>query len=421
MRNFKAFISNFLQRSGNYVIGATIISRILSFIASWVALQLIPNREFGIVLFAYNIILFITPLSGLGLYQSLIRYAPLLNTLEEKKHLFNYVLSKGIKVSFLMTLCIVLSSIFVQFENSQAPYYVIIFSCILIPEYMYQLIKIRFRILHQNKKYSFSDILYNIILIILIGTLSGLFQEKGYVFAIILTPLIASSFYIKHLRINKYKKPKIVDRKFWQYGIYAGLTSVVSQLLVSIDILLIGLFMFDTKYVTDYRYISLIPMSMLFMSNAFMATDFVTITERVLNKDYLFNYIKNYIWIFSIICSILLTCSYFFGETFLNLFDSGLVKYANSFFILTIGISSILILRGLFGNLLSSIGKVHINLFIAIVAIAINTVGNYKLIPTYGITGVSAASAFSMIFTSIVSSIAFLYYYKLYLKENSME
>ena len=88
MNNIKIFISNFLNRSGFQVILATILSRVFSFVASWLALQLIPNKELGLVIFSYNIILFIIPLTGLGLYQSLIRYAPLLQKTEDKIQLF---------------------------------------------------------------------------------------------------------------------------------------------------------------------------------------------------------------------------------------------------------------------------------------------------------------------------------------------
>ena len=94
MKGVKQFLLNFIDRSGSYVFRATIISKLLSFLASWIALQLIPNKELGIVLFAFNIIAFILPFSGLGLHQSLLRYGSLLKTDEEKDNLFIYVLNK---------------------------------------------------------------------------------------------------------------------------------------------------------------------------------------------------------------------------------------------------------------------------------------------------------------------------------------
>jgi O-antigen/teichoic acid export membrane protein len=419
MDNIKIFISNFLGRSGNHVILATVLSRIFSFIASWIALQLIPNKEFGIVLFSYNIILFILPLSGLGLYQSLIRYAPFLTVKKEKNKLFNYVLIKGIRVNSIIITCIIIIAILIPFENTHTKYYLIILSLTLFPEYIVQILKIQFRVMHENKKFSQLEVFYNIILILFISVFSFYLKEKGYVIALLLTPVFTSLFYLNKLTFRKCNKPSIVDLKFWKYGFFAGLTSVVSQLLVSIDILLIGIILVDSNKITDYRYISIIPMSMLFLSNSFMSTDFVTLTERIYNKKYIFNYIKNYSFIFSIISIILLLISYFFGGEILSFFDQNYIVYSDSFFVLTLGISSVLILRGLFGNLLSSIGKVNSNLFIVIIAVILNILGNYKLIPEFGIYGAAITSSFIMWFSSIASLLVFLYHYNKLLKNKT--
>ena len=74
MKKIKNYIQGFISRSGSYVITATLFARVFSFLASWLALKLISNEDLGVVLFAYNIILFLIPISGFGLNQSLIRY-----------------------------------------------------------------------------------------------------------------------------------------------------------------------------------------------------------------------------------------------------------------------------------------------------------------------------------------------------------
>ena len=102
MNLIKNYILGFFNRSGSYVLSATIIARLLSFVASWVALKLISNNELGVVLFAYNIIIFLVPISGFGLHQSLIRYGALIKTDKEKNALFLYVYRKGIIASFVL-------------------------------------------------------------------------------------------------------------------------------------------------------------------------------------------------------------------------------------------------------------------------------------------------------------------------------
>ena len=103
---------------------ATIISRLLSLLASWIALQFIDNTALGIVLFSYNIILFILPISGLGLPQSLIRFSALNKNKKDRNSIFLYVLKYGLLSSFGMILLIIISSFFISFQFEKAQFYI---------------------------------------------------------------------------------------------------------------------------------------------------------------------------------------------------------------------------------------------------------------------------------------------------------
>jgi O-antigen/teichoic acid export membrane protein len=409
----KSYIQNFVSRSGNYILSASIISRLLSFVASWIALQLIPNRELGIVLFAYNIIVFIIPIGGFGLHQSLLRYGSLLKKNEEKNSLFRYTFFKGIWTTFILIFIIILTSIFIDFKFENTKYYLAFLSITLIPTYIFELIKIQFRLHHKNKLFAFSEIIFTTILTITILVLSYYFKEKGYAIALVLTPTITILFFIKKFKSDLLFKKKltIINREFWNYGFFASLSNVVTQLLFVIDILLIGVLLNNAEMVTIYKYISLIPLSLLFLPRAFINADFVTFTESIYDKKYIVKYIKSYLLLFTILS--IGFCVFFglFADFILTLFDVNFTQYKTSFLILIIGVSGILIFRGLFGNLLSSIGKAHINFYITSFALLINVFSNYYLIPKYGIKGAAITSASLMWFTGVVSAIVF---WKLY-------
>jgi O-antigen/teichoic acid export membrane protein len=419
MKLIKDYILNFSNRSGLYVLLSTVISRAFSFLASWFALQLIPNRELGIILFAYNIIAFIIPFSGLGLHQSLIRYGSLLNSIEEKNALFVYVFKKGLLVAFCVTILVIISSFFISFKFENTGYYLAFLSLVLIPVFLLEIIKIQFRLKHLNKGYSYIEITYNTILVISVVLLSYYFQEIGYVIALIIAPAITFFLFIRKLTINFSAKidNKITNFKFWKYGFYSGLTSMVSDFLFIIDILLVGYLMTDSEMVTVYKYVSIIPLSILFLPRAFIATDYVSFTEKIKDKAHIFKYIRSYMLFFTAI-SILL-CSFFllFSENILALFDANYSQYSDSFIILGFGVCGILIFRGLFGNLLCSIGKIEVNYYIISVALIINIFSNYQLIPIYGIKGAAITSAILMWFTGVFSCIWFFYLYKRFLNE----
>ena len=129
--------------------------------------------------------------------------------------------------------------------------------------------------------------------------------------------------------------------------------------------------------ITNYRYISLIPFSLLFLPRVFIATDFVAFTEKIFDKKYIINYIKSYMLFFFVASLLLVTFSWFFSEEILSVLDTNFAKYTDTFLILMIGITGIYILRGIFGNLLSSIGKAQINYHIASLAVVLNIISNY--------------------------------------------
>jgi O-antigen/teichoic acid export membrane protein len=408
------YISNFLSRSGSYVFLATIISRLLSLLASWIALQFIDNTALGIVLFSYNIILFILPISGLGLPQSLIRFSALNKNKKDRNSIFLYVLKYGLLSSFAMILLIIISSFFISFQFEKAQFYIIVLSFLIIPSFLFEIIRAQLRLNHDNKNFAYSELLYSIIFIILISVLTYYFKEIGYIVSLLLTPFLVIIIFIKKIKIKLIKIEKIpeLNLHFWKYGFFASLSNVVTQLLFVVDILLIGYLIKDAEMVTNYRYISLIPFSLLFLPRIFINTDFVTFTEKIYDKTYIKLYIKSYMLLFLIISISVLIVSYFCGSLLLRLLDKSFVKYNTSFFILMIGISGIFIFRGLFGNLLSSIGKAHVNYYIATLALLLNIISNYYLIPELGIKGAAITSAILMWFTGILSFICFKQLYK---------
>lgn len=413
MKSLKNHIHDFISRAGSYVFFAAIIARLLSFLASWIALQFIPNKELGIVLFAYNIIAFALPIGGFGLHQSLIRYGALLKSDQEKNSLFVYVFKKGIIASLGLIALIIGGSQCITFQFENTHLYVAGLSVIILPSFLFELIKIQFRLQHNNKKFAYAEIVYNITLVLSVSLLSYTYQEIGYALALFLTPVITVLFFIKKLHIDFKisQKLSILDFSFWKYGFFASLSNVVTQLLFVVDILLIGTLLNNAEMVTNYKYISLIPLSLLFLPRVFINTDFVTFTERIYNKEYIVNYIKNYMSLFTLISVVLCAFLGFFSKEFLSLFDPYFNQYNDSFVILVLGVCGILIFRGLFGNLLSSIGKAHVNFYITSVALFVNLISNYYLIPAYGIKGAAITSSMVMWGTGIVSAILF---WKLY-------
>ena len=315
--------------------------------------------------------------------------------------------------SFILITLIISVSSFINFKFDNTFTYIVILSFIIFPSFLFEIIRAQFRLKHNNKAFAFTEFLHSVILLFSIFSLSYFFNEIGYAIALLITPLITSVLFLRKLNINFKSKFKltITDFSFWKYGFFASLSNVVTQLLFVIDILLIGYLLEDTEMITNYRYISLIPFSLLFLPRVFMATDFVVLTENIFNKGYITNYIKSYMLFFFLASIFLVVFCWLFSNQILTLLDPNFTQFVDTFLILMLGITGIYIFRGLFGNLLSSIGKAHVNYYIASFALILNIISNYFLIPKYGIKGAAITSAILMWFTGILSALIFKFLY----------
>lgn len=415
MTLIKNFINGFISRSGNAVFISTVLSRALSFLGSWIALQLLDNKELGVIFFAFSIIQFIIPIGGFGLHQSLIRYGALLKSDDDKEKLFSYVLKKGVLVSILLIILVVLIGRGIPFQFENTYYYLSLLSTAILSHFIFELVKTQFRLQHKNTLFAKAEFWQNFLLVLLIFILSTYFNGLGYVIALISSPIIISLFCIKKLQITFYSNSKlsVIDMAFWKYGFFGGLSNVATQFLFVIDIILIGYLMNDPIMITNYRYISIIPFSLLFLPRIFIATDFVSFTEKINQKEYVKNYIKSYVLFFSILSLLIVSICYVFGNSILGfIFGTEYEQFSDSFIILIVGIVGIFIFRGIYGNLLSSIGKIKVNYYITCIAIIINIISNYFLIPIYGIKGAAITSSLLMWFTGLLSWGCFSYLYK---------
>ncbi len=414
MKGIKEISTGFFARKGAYVFTATFLARILSFTASWIALQLLSEQKLGLVIFSFNFIIFLIPIAGFGLEQSYIRYAALVKNRVDKQDLFIFTFKKGLVISIFLSISVALIGYFVKIIPIDAKLFFIIVSFSLVSHFILSMLKNYYRIQHKNKIYAFLEVTFNLILVLSVSVLSYFFKEIGYSLALVIAPLLASLFFIPKLLFKKQevKKPDSINLSFWQYGFSASLSNVATQLLFALDLILIGTLITDSQAITHYKYISLIPFSLLFIPQVLLTTDFVNLTEQVHKKDVIYKYIKNYWSLMAIISTIILIVSFIFSNEILSLFKREYITYSSSFKILIIGVLGILLLRGLFGNLLSAIGKAHSNFWIAIISLLLNLVSNFYFIPKYGIKGAAITSAFVMWFSGIISFFVFVFYYK---------
>jgi len=408
----KAFFKGFVQRSGPGILASTVLARGLTFFASWLALKLLPGEALGLILFAVSILAFFIPFAGFGASQGLLRYGALRGDAKEKDLFFIKLAKKGLIYSLMIIAFIIIFAGFLTHSLASAKYYLVILSALLIPQYLLELLKTYFRILPSNKKYALTEFTNALLSVIFVFAGCFFLKEIGYLLALLLSPLVTFLIFIPKKLYKIINDPTEPDpgSSFWKYSIFAGLSNTASQLLIAMDILLIGILLQDPLSVTHYKYLSLLPFSLAILPNILLTTDFVKLTQAIGDKAFIKNYIRNYLVVFGLITSIIwLVCLYFSNELLL-FFGKDFLDFKMEFFLLLAGISAVLLLRGLFGNLLSAAGHSQLNFWISMIAISLNLILNILLIPPYGIFGAALTTAISMWLTSLLSVFLFYHY-----------
>ena len=411
--NLKLFIQEFLKRKGAYVFLAVVIAKILSFVLSVIIIRILPKNDYGNLMYAYTIISFTMPFMGMGVFQGFIKYAPIQKFLYQRKSLFQYSIIKGSIASSILVILIILFSRLATKNLPEAHQYLIGFSFLILSLFIFEAVKNYLRIFFLNKAYAKLEIIHAVFTFVLGIVFSYFIGALGFIIALVSTPLFLSIWLLSKKQILRKKTTllSINKKQFWIYGLYTSLGGLVSQLIFSVDVLSIGNMLNNSESLAQYKAISLIPFSLLFLPTSMLKTDFVKLVQEAKNRLYLINYFKNFALIFSTISIILLLLTYFWGNSFISLFfGASYLDQSNLLFIFMIGISGAFIFRVPFGNLMAAIGWTKINTLISIATLITDVILNYFWIQKWGIIGAAYATSLLLWLSGFATFIVFLVY-----------
>lgn len=415
-KGIQSFVGGFFSRKGGYILSSIIISKALSFILSVFVVKHLTTNDFGNISYSYNIISFIVPFMGFGIFQSLSRFAPIANSQIEKRRLFKFTFWRGVIASAIIILILIFLASIITNSLPNAKEYLISLSFLVLSLFILESVKLLYRVFNLNKLYAYIEIGHSVTLIVLGVLLTYFFDGIGYVVALVLSPLIVALFltlknklYIKTPPTNYNKFDKM---RYWKYGFYTSIGGLASKLLFSIDILMIGYLMKSETDVALYKAATLIPFSLLFIPNGFIQTDFVKLTREYQNKAFLKKYIFNYLKLFGIISVIIATILILIAKPLMLFFGEAYYSAHILIPVFAIGIIGAFMFRNLFGNLLDAIGWAKTSALISIIILILDIVLNYFMVKEYEIIGAAYSTSILLWLSGLASAIAIFSYLK---------
>ena len=411
MGGLKEFLSRFFSNKGHHVFFSFLIAKICGFLGSLVIIRLLPENEYGILSIVISVCAIFLPFSGFGSNQILLRYGSI-SEKENKQNLSSYLFFKGIFNEIILIVIFVGISLFYTPKYENIIIIFLFFGIRLMGFYLSNHIQTYYRISGKNDIFAKVSNAINIGGFILLLVLTYLFKFYGYLLAIALIPYL-SLFWLKKEMFSAKRIVYDNKKEIWRFGIFTAATSVISETLFSLDVMLLG-FLMNENAVANYKVAILLPSNITVLAISFMQSDYPLLSKNYQNKNFLRSYIKNYYKIFIPICILILGFFYFFKDLLLKVFfGTNYSDNSNLMMILLFGFTFAMLSRNLFGNLLPAVGKIEVNTWVSILSLIILSVTAYFLVNTFGILGMGISLSLVLIWEGL----AYLAFFGNYLKK----
>lgn len=411
MKSLQEFLRNFFANKGQHVFLSLLIAKVSAFLGALFIIRLLPENEFGTLTIVASVFAIFAPFSGFGSQQSLLRFGSLSEGESEKKALAKYLFFKGFGYQILLSIIFLVVSFFYINRYEDIFYIFLFFTVRLIGSYFFNHIQSEFRIFGNNRQFARVNNVVNVSGLILLLTLTYFFGLKGYLFAIAATPFLALIWFKKE-NFQAVGDFKFTKKELWNYGLHASGTALLSDTLFSADVLLLS-FLMNENAVANYKVAILIPANITFLALTFMQTDFPILAKNFDNKNFLRSYVENYYKIFIPVSVGIFFVGFLFKTEILHLFFSS--KYADNswvFVILLAGFCINMLLRNLYGNLLSAVGKMKINTVVSLLTLILLVLLSFLLVSKFEVLGMALSLSLSMLMNGLALMLSFHLYLK---------
>ncbi|MCO6461582.1 MAG: oligosaccharide flippase family protein [Saprospiraceae bacterium] len=405
MKELIRFIKEFVRNNGLFVFSAILISKVSLLAINIIAARWISIEDYGMVSLVFSTFAIFAPLTGWGSYQGLLRYGVLEQDQFSKDRLSRYVLKKGFFNHLSIVLLFVIASYLYTLKYGNIVLIIALFGVRLLGYYFQNFLESYYRICYDNRTFSWITILTGLggLLLTIIGI--HYWGLLGYLMAMALMPWLSMIFMKKHLIQAGSSTLSLNLNEFRSYSIHAGITYFISDILFSMDFLLIG-FLLNEDSLAYYKTAIILPMNLAILPQIFVQTDYPKLAQNFKNKQYLSYYIKNYYKIFIPLGCLILLVGYLIKDDIIPLvFGRQYQGEGAVFFIMLIFMVGNMWMRNLYGNLTSAIGKANWNTYVSVGAVLIILALGLWLIPLLGIKGAAIGMGVAFTFTGITTMI----------------
>lgn len=410
----------FLIKNGFvHIMGSNFFNKIMMFLSSVFATRILTKSEYGMFGYVDNLISFFLIFSGLGVCSGVLQFYSEKGSQEKKEAYVVYGERFGFIESCVLTIIIVTMSMIVTYSIEGSNEYVMFYSLYPVVYFFHFYYLYLLRAKRMNKEYARVWNTYSIAYACFNVIGAYFFKTYGLILGVYCSAFVSiflSKIYFSRATEKKYTARGLKDilskqdkKEFIKYSVVTCLNSMLSNLLILLDIALIGYMISNTEVVATYKIASTIPLSLMFIPQSIIIFVYPYFAENNKDKSWIRDNTKK-LMIASVLLNAFITITLIVGAPLMFKIIWG-EKYMSS-----VGLFRILMINYFFSstfrmnsnNILAALKKVQINFYVNLLTGMCNVILDFVLIYKFGVYGAAYATV-SVVLISTMLLLPVLY------------
>ncbi|MBQ9393140.1 MAG: oligosaccharide flippase family protein [Oscillospiraceae bacterium] len=406
-----------------HIFGGSIINNAISFLSSTVLVHILSKSEYGTFTNAWNIYGIVLLFNGLGIDSGVLQLSSEHGGEEQYvKQITGYGVKVGLRFNVILSLTLLCIGLFAPLKIQGAKSLLVMLCLLPMAQMVYQLINVYLRAQKRNKEYAALNTFKTVMLFIVSAVSALLFREKGMVlghyFSYIAAIILSAIVYRVRLPLQG-SVPDEERKALFSISAISMCNNGLSQLLYLLDLFVLSIVDPRETLLASYKVATIIPTALTFIPLALVTYLYPKLAERRKDPEWVMKQYKRILLVFGgfniVVSGVLfagapLIIRIVFGSEYLEAVPVFRILSANYFFSSTF--------RVLSGNILVTQRKLKFNLFVAVLASAVNIAADYFFIQWWGSIGAALATVTVVLVSGSVSTAYLVYTLKKAIKGN---
>lgn len=405
-----------LKKGALDIVAAGVVNKVLVLMTTLVVIWLLSKEDYGVFGYAYKVINLVSIFASLGMNAVMLQYAAEQKDPEKRKYVYKYTFLFGAVTSVIVATGLIVYTFVSGYLGAEtlkgANSAIREFSFIVLVQFMFQSVVNYYRAELNNKKYRLVTNVNSAAYFVFASLGAWLFAVPGTIIGRYLGFIVSVAAGVLWMGpalrdIFKAKKYDDFDSKgIISYGLTVTLTNAVSQILISCDVLLVGMIIKDSLVVADYQAATVIPFALAFIPQLVVTFVYPYFARNNQNMAWIKRNLIKMTGYLGIINLVICAGGVLLAPYIIRIFGKDYVDSAtcvNCFRILMVSYFFSGTFRTVFGNVLFILHKVKANLVIGVVSSVLNIALDILLILKWGSIGAAIATASITVLDSVLS------------------